>query len=294
MNQTQLPKTNPRLKDALDFYKKDVFSKTAWFKIANKDYFELAHQFNFDGFFSSLPKPIELLDIGCGTGKFPTMLREDLRPNLELIYDYLDPSIYSLMEMKNALVSPYQPRTAFPSTFEELQEWKCPANGYDIVWSIHSFYFLDYDSLLKTISKLNKLIEPKKGVALIFLPSHHSFYNRLYENYKQAFYGGDQERYVAMEDICKTMDALGLKYEVNKLRFNHEVPSADRELLEYYLQQCVLESRTLSEWHQNEKLWDFLQSFNDGTTYHFPQDVWLLMFSPDALKMETLKEYTRK
>jgi len=286
MNQTL---TNQRLKLVLEFYQEGTLESDAWFKIANKDYIKLSRDFNFDGFFSWWPKPIELLDIGCGTGKFPTMLREHLRPNIEITYDYLDPSAYSLTEMKKALVSPYQPRTAFHSTFEELQECKCPANGYDIVWSIHSFYFLDQDSLAKTISKLNKLIEAKKGVALIFLPSHHSFYNRLQENYKDAFYGGDQERYVAMEDICETMDALGLKYELKKLRFSHEVPCDDRNLLEYYLQQCMLESRPLSEWEQNEKLWHFLQSFNDGTMYHFPQNVWLLMFSPDPLKMEALR-----
>lgn len=294
MNQTQLPKSNQRLKLALNFYQEGTLAADSWFKIANKDYIELAHQFNFDGFFSSLPKPIELLDIGCGTGKFPTMLHEHLRPNIEITYDYLDPSAYSLMEMKKALLSLYQPRTAFHSTFEELQECKCPANGYDIVWSIHSFCFLDYDPLAKTISKLNKLIEPKKGVALIFQPSRDSFYNRLQENYNQAFYGHGQEPYLAIEETCDTMDALGFKYDVKKLRFSHDVPCADRNLLEYYLQQCMLESRPLSEWRQNEKLWHFLQSFNDGTTYHFPQDVWLLMYSPDALKMEALKEYVRK
>jgi SAM-dependent methyltransferase len=288
MNQIQV--TNQRIKQVLEFYQSGTLESDVWFQIANKDYIKLLRDFNFYRLFSWWPKPIELLDIGCGTGKFPTMLREHLPPKIEIIYDYLDPSAYCLMEMKKALVSPYQPRTAFHSTFEELQESKCPANGYDIVWAIYSFCYLDYEHLAKTISKLNKLIEPKKGVALILLQSRHSFYNRAQENYKQAFYGHGQEPYLAIEDFCETMDALGFNVEVKNWQIIHDIPSADRELLEYYLQQVVLESRPLSQWEQNKKLWHFLQSFNDGAIYHFPQKLSLLMYSPDALKMEALKE----
>lgn len=163
MNTSNLSAKNHELKRVLSFYQEGTLAADAWFRIAAKDYLELIHEFDFHGFFSSLRKPIELLDVGCGTGKFPELLREQLPPTMQIIYDYLDPSAYSLSEMKKVLASPYQPRHAINATLEASQD--APPNGYDIIWSVHSACYLRHDilDLDQTISKLSRLVAHKKG-----------------------------------------------------------------------------------------------------------------------------------
>lgn len=112
--------------------------------------------------------------------------------------------------------------------------------------------------------------------------------------YNEQFNRQAQVSFLTIEPICEMVASLGIPHHIKKVQFNHSVPSAEHDLLEHYLKKCVLEPTPLAEWRKNEKLWRFLQSFNDGTTYHFPQTVWLLMYSPDSLKMEALKEYARK
>lgn len=291
MNTSHLSTKNHDLKRVLTFYQEGTLAADAWFRIAAKDYLELIHEFDFHGFFSSLPKPIELLDVGCGTGKFPELLREQLPPTMQIIYDYLDPSAYSLSEMKKVLERPYQARHAINATLEAAQD--AAPNGYDVIWSVQSACYLRHDILDQTISKLSRLITRKNGVAFIYLFSRNSFYQDVYDIYNEQFNRQAQLSFLTIEPICEMVASLGIPHHIKKVQFHHSVPSAEHDLLEHYLKKCVLEATPLSEWRKNETLWHFLQSFNDGTMYHFPQNVWLLMFSPDALKVEASKEYIR-
>jgi len=80
------------------YYQQGTLEKDLWFQVAERDYTELIQAFDFDTFFSSFDTPITLLDVGCGTGKFPTMLCPHISDRLHIQYDYLDPSQHSLDE----------------------------------------------------------------------------------------------------------------------------------------------------------------------------------------------------
>ena len=57
------------------FYQKDKWDLDSWFEITQIDYKELLKQYPFQNLFAGLGKSqINLLDIGCGVGKFPSLL----------------------------------------------------------------------------------------------------------------------------------------------------------------------------------------------------------------------------
>lgn len=293
MNNTTLSQENPHLKNALNFYQEGVIATKPWFQVVAPEFFELFKVFDFKEAFSSIPEPIELLDVGCGTGGFPSLLRTQLPPNMPIIYDTLDPSSYCLSRINKRLQSMYKMRTAINSTIEEAKDTSISPNGYDLIWSIHSLCFVARERLAETILKLNKWVEGKKGVVFIYLYSAESFFEKVDQIYKQQLSDHSQPEFLLIEEICDMVASLGIQHSIKKMTIYHSISSEDQHLLEVYLKQCVLDSTPFSVWQQNEVLHQFLQSYRDDTMYHFPQDVWLLMFSPDALKVKEWRSYLR-
>ena len=72
---TQEPSRNLNLELSTKYYQEGTLEKDIWFRVASTDYIELIKAVDFVKLFSQCPTPIELLDVGCGTGKFPSMLQ---------------------------------------------------------------------------------------------------------------------------------------------------------------------------------------------------------------------------
>ncbi len=261
------------------YYQQDTLQKDLWFRVATRDYTELIKAFDFGKLFSHMRTPVELLDVGCGTGKFPSMLTPHLPKSIHVQYDYLDPSQHSLDELKNTLPTPFSPRTALKTTLEKLQRSACPSQGYQVIWCLQSLYCVQHKALQEIVNKLHGLLDPNNGLALIYLASSDACYHRLYNLYNQEFYPNARQPYITAEAITKTLDTSGISYEIKKLHFSHTISCAEGQVLKNYINQCVLDLNAWEHSQQNGPLKSFLESFMNHGTYQFPQQMWLIMFS---------------
>jgi len=261
------------------YYQQGTLEKDLWFQVAECDYTELIQAFDFDTFFSSFDTPITLLDVGCGTGKFPTMVGTHIsHSRQQMQYDYLDPSQHSLDELQKTLTIPFVPHTALKTTLESLDRSHCPTQGYEIIWCLQSLYCVQHEALQDITKKLKALLNPQNGVALIYLAASDAFYHRLYRLYNQEFYPDTRVPYITAEDITKTLDLLDIPYGVTKLHFPHTIPCSEHHVFANYINQCVFDDKALDNIRNHTALQTFLESFNDGEMYSFPQQVWLIMF----------------
>jgi SAM-dependent methyltransferase len=75
-----------------------------------------------------------LLDVACGSGKFPTALaRFTAVASLpDVAYDLLDPSAFSIATARAALAPPFMPRN---DLVMPLQELPSSCGPYDVVWA---------------------------------------------------------------------------------------------------------------------------------------------------------------
>lgn len=285
---------SPNLKRSQDHYQENVLDPEAWFKIADRDYVELINSVDFQALFSSFNSPVDLLDVGCGTGKFPSMLREHLHKDSEINYDYLDPSSHCLSKTYSTLISPYHKRHAFHTTLEDLSTKFVPLSGYNVAWAIHSLYCVDQTSIVEVVDKLIKLTNPDNGVAMIIMANRDAFYHHIYDLYNHLFYHGSKNSFTAAEDITDALELLDKEAFVKQLQFEHVIPAAEHGLLEKYLHKCVFENLPLDMWMENTTMREFLSSYSDGKVYRFPQEVSVIMVSANADKSGELKRYWRK
>ncbi|MCA9471334.1 MAG: class I SAM-dependent methyltransferase [Nitrospirales bacterium] len=272
--------SNERL--STEYYQQDRFNKDLWFRVANRDYTELIEAFNFSELLSRDHSPVELLDVGCGTGKFPSMLSAHLSPSHHIEYDYLDPSTHSLNELQKALVSPFTPRTAYHTTFEALERSDCPPQGYHLIWCLQSLYCMPREALQDIAEKLFALLNPDNGRALIYLASADAWYHRLFHLYNQQFYPHSRLPYITAENITRTLENLNIRHEVKKFHFSHTIRVSEPEVLSNYVNQCVLDEKASNNCQNNRIMRNFLESFRRGEDYQFPQQMWLIIFGATA------------
>ncbi len=100
----------------------------AFYELAKVDYQHLAKAYQWGDAFRSLAsdKPgVRLIDVACGSGKFPQALLAyggiaELAQTmgLKVDYDLLDPSDFSIREAKQALAEPFHAGAEFCCTLQ--------------------------------------------------------------------------------------------------------------------------------------------------------------------------------
>ncbi len=271
-----------------EYYQEGKLEKELWFQVATRDYTELISAFDFNSCFSRFETPIELLDVGCGTGKFPSMLASLLPSHIQVQYDYLDPSQHSLDELRKSLTSPFAARTAFNSTLEALKRSGCPANGYQLIWCLQSLYCIQHQALDSVMKKLYSLLDITQGMALIYLASSHAFYHQLYNTYNQEYYPDIRQPYVTAEDVTTTLCRLQIPHQVKKLHFPHTIEDSDRTILKNYINQCVFDAEAWERSQNNILITDLLNSFCHEGLYQFRQEMWLISLTSHTGRTENL------
>ncbi len=223
--------------------------------------------------------------MGCGTGKFPSLLSKAITfRNPAIIYDYLDPSYHSLNCLKNSLKPPFFPGYQYQTTLEDLPVNRSNQARYQIVWAIHSLYTLSPFSLARCINKISSLLNPVDGVGLVFLSTQNSFYMTFYEKYLEALSKKTElSSYLNAQMVTSTLRGMGIKHEIHSLHFQHSIHASDFTTLERYLSKCVFDSQKAEFWLENPVLRDYLQSFVSHGVYQFPQEVWLIKFGTNPL-----------
>ncbi|MEO0974163.1 MAG: class I SAM-dependent methyltransferase [Pseudomonadota bacterium] len=221
-------------------------------------------------------RPLELLDVACGSGKFPTALLRDtaLRSAaLEPVrYALLDPAPFSVEQARAALAPPFVPGDEYVTT---LQQFATPARRFDVMWATHALYAVPPAEL---DAALARFVDALAGVALIAHSSERGHYIRCYEHYVKSFRRGEQVvPYATAEQIVASLDRLGVSYEVEEIRYTNGTPDDDRERIEGYLQRCVFDDDvSLAQMLATEPMASYLAESRDGEGWRFEQCVALI------------------
>lgn len=261
------------LDKSLIFYNQDVFKKEIWFQIASVDYEKLISLLDFKVVFNSYKNPIKVLDIGCGTGRFPKMLASHLDPEISIDYDGIDPSPYCLEEIKKSLIVPFRVSTLINAKAENLDALNLKENKYDIIWAIHSCYCLENKAIPTVLKVLVQMLNDNNSKLIIYQASSVSSYYLVQNMYYKYVMPQNYQPFVFAPDIQIVLDKLSISYTIETIRFDHAVPA---NFLEYYLTQCLFSSTPLKFWYLSDKSRAWLESLRIANTYIFPQEVCLI------------------
>lgn len=215
-----------------------------------------------------------LLDVACGSGKFPTALARDadLSRLPPIAYDLLDPSAFSVAEARSVLVDPFVARHELVMTLQDLPEEYA---GYDVVWATHALYALPPDELDVAARRLVAALAPG-GLGIVAQATSRSHYLRFYD----AFRAGVREStpYTTAEDVGAALAGAGA--DVREQRVTYRTGTADRSVVEGFLQRCAFDdSVSLEEMEAAPVLGDYLASCRDTEgTYSFSHEAALLWF----------------
>lgn len=266
--------TNP----SVAYYRKDMMDLDAWFRVTQVDYERLIEQLSPRELFGDTPSgAYRLLDLGCGTARFPALLDRTIADDLHVAADLLDISDYCL----NAAVAQYRalhhfsPAMTYLSAIEDLGRSVDRSRRFDVIWAIHSLCTVAQDRIAEVCRFCWDALKPN-GTFLIYQLARNSSYYRLYDYYLTHYPAPNSAtRMLASEDHQEILSSLGIGYEVRRIRFTHRIAQDERQLLEVYLRKCVMD-------HDAEVLEFFRPVLDEQATpeqaqYRFDQEVDLLM-----------------
>lgn len=222
-------------------------------------------------------RQMKLLDVACGSGKFPAALKAfgnlDAADVRAIDYALLDPSGFSIGEARKALQPPFVAGDAYETTLQGLD---CPAATFDIVWATHALYAVPEPELEAALSNFLRVT---KGVGFIAHASEKSHYLEFYRRYLRGFKGGQGVPYVSAEQIVRTLQLLGVEVRVEDLTYRNGAPATAEPQVEGYLQRCLFDDTiSLADMRANSETGPYLETcFKDGQ-WGFDQSVSLCFF----------------
>ena len=245
----------------------------AFYALATEDYRQLALAVDWHARLGSVARiDWRLLDVACGSGKFPTALTTytELTGLPELAYDLLDPSTFSIAEARAQLRPPFKAAAEHPIT---LQDLPTDIEPYDIVWATHALYALPPDELAVAAERFVGAIRPG-GLGLVAQATARSHYLAFYD----AFRAGVLERtpYTSAEQVRDALEAAGAKVRTQVVTYS--TGTADRAVAEGFLQRCAFDDTTsLEQMEAAPVLGDYLAGCRDEAgAYSFDHEVMLL------------------
>ncbi|MCW3010187.1 MAG: hypothetical protein JWO90_591 [Solirubrobacterales bacterium] len=250
----------------------------AFYALARLDYELLAKAVDWRAL---LEGRTSLLDVACGSGKFPEALRRHagLGGVAELRYDLLDPSAFSLQEAAAELRPPFAEGVRYESTLEDLAPLAGP---WDVVWATHALYALEPAKLPAAVERYRAAIAPG-GVAFLAQGAADGHYLKVYAAFLEGVRGGEGTQYVSSDDLIAEMRAQGTEPEVRRIAYDHVVKAADTAVLEGYLQRCVFDDTVpLAQLLEAPVLGAYLERQRDGDVYRFHQEVDCVVLSPEG------------
>ncbi len=275
------PAPNTNLTRSLQYYQKGVLQPEAWFRIVEQDYTQLIAAINWEKIFHQQNADFQLLDIGCGTGRFPKMLQSQLPSILRIHYDYLDPSHYCLATCQQTLKPPLLPRHAWQTTLEHSQEVLTPGY-YDLAWAIQSLYCLEQTNLRQALKQLMQALHPLRGIACVLLAKREAFFPQVHRIFFKHCTEQTPPPYLSAESVLTALREMGAMSVVRELSCIHTISIREDRLLEQYLQQSVMDTMPLPKWRQQPQLRAFLEAHRQDDTYQFPNPYWLILSVPPS------------
>ncbi|MEM6925281.1 MAG: class I SAM-dependent methyltransferase [Myxococcota bacterium] len=242
----------------------------AFYRVATLDYRELVAAWGHTPQLTGAPRRI--LDVACGSGKFPAALRQDeaIRslPAGALTLDLLDPSAFSVDEAAQSLASPMQAGRRLVCTLQDLPD---DATGYDVVWAVHALYALPESELAAGVARFLSALGDD-GWGFVGHATAASHYLRFYEAYLPRF-RPEGTPYLGAEAVIAAFEAAGASVETRALEYVQAIH--DDAVLEGFLQRCLFDgSLSLGAMRADDALGAYLaeRTGADGVT-RFTQHV---------------------
>ncbi len=244
----------------------------AFYALATEDYRQLALAADWPALLGERARDgWRLLDVACGSGKFPTALlaHSDLSGLPSVTYDLLDPSDFSVQEAKGRLAPPFTPGAELVCTLQDLPE----GAPYEVVWATHALYALPPDELTAAAERFLAALAPG-GLGVVAQATSRSHYLAFYD----AFRAGVREAtpYTSAEQVSAALSGAG--GQVREQLATYTTGTADRAVAEGFLQRCAFDDTvTLTEMENAPVLGDYLAGCRDASgAYSFDHEVALL------------------
>lgn len=254
----------------------------AFYTLATDDYRHLAQARDWRALFEQAQaragdRSLRLLDVACGSGKFPNALVRHaglaaaaIRPVETAL---LDPSAFSIAEARAALPPPFRPAAEYETT---LQDFDPPPGGHDIVWATHALYAIPGPELGPALARFRAAIAPG-GIGLIAHSAAAGHYIGFHRRYLAAFGPAGAAPYVSAEDIAGTLRQAGAEVAVQVVEYDSVAGPAEGGAVEGYLQRCVFDDRVgLAGMEAAEPLSGYLSGCRGPEGWRFAQRVWLM------------------
>lgn len=247
----------------------------AFYALATEDYRQLALAADWPALLTERAREgWSLLDVACGSGKFPTALLRhaglDTVELPDLAYDLLDPSAFSVAEARGVLAPPFVARHDLMMTLQDLPDER---DGYDVVWATHALYALPPDELDAAAERFVAALAPG-GLGLVAQATSTSHYLAFYD----AFRAGVREAtpYTTAEQVRDALVRAGA--DVHEQRVTYQTGTSDRAVAEGFLQRCAFDdSVSLETMESAPVLGDYLASCRDAAgSYTFSHEAALL------------------
>ena len=260
----------------------------AFYTLARRDYERLARGFvDHTAWLRRVAdgrRRITLLDVACGSGKFPEALQDfggvgALSGELRIDYDLLDPSAFSLAEAARALRPPFVEAARHETLVEELDDGVGP---FDVVWATHALYALRPDATRAATARMLAALAPG-GALLIAQGSREGHYLRFYRHFLDDLRDRQGTLYAASEDLAEALRACGADPHVVRLSYDHAIALEDTITVEGYLQRCAFDdSVSLEGMLAAPHLGDYLRDCRDEAAglWRFHQEVDVLLLGP--------------
>ncbi len=244
----------------------------AFYALATEDYRQLAaaRPWSSDLARHAVDGRVRLLDVACGSGKFPTALLAAGLPARPVVdVDLLDPSAFSIAEARGALVPPF---AAAGEHEVFLQDFT--GTGYDVAWATHALYALPPAELGAGVAKMVAALRPG-GFGAVAQASSRSHYLTFYDAYCTSF-APDATPYTDAEDVAAALRAAGARVEIQVLPYR--TGTSDRAVAEGFLQRCAFDDAvSLDQMEASEVLGAYLAGCRgiDGA-YEFQHEAHLI------------------
>jgi len=244
----------------------------AFYALATEDYRQLAdaRDWNADLATHAVDGRVKLLDVACGSGKFPTaLLASGLAAQPVLEVDLLDPSAFSIAEARTALAPPF---VAAGEHEVLLQDFS--STGYDVAWATHALYALPPGELAAGVAKMVGALRPG-GFGVVAQASSRSHYLTFYDAYRASF-APEATPYTDAEGVAAALRDAGAPVEVQVL--NYRTGTSDRAVAEGFLQRCAFDDTvTLDQMEGSDALGEYLAGCRglDGA-YEFQHEAHLI------------------
>ena len=256
-----------------------------FYTLASIDYKHLAERFNWKEWFEMHQanigkRGLRLLDIACGSGKFPSALVQNTDLSkakiLPVEYSLLDPSSFSIAEARKVIQSPFKTSSEFETT---LQEFSCERETYDIIWATHALYAIPKNELKKA---LKRFIFGMARSGFIAHASEKSHYLRFYNHYLNGFKGGSGEPFSSAEQILQILKEIDIPHRVEKIIYENGVSEKASLQVEGYLQRCVFDDTIdLEKMLKNSITGPYLDNCIKDGQWRFKQEVMMIFLSKD-------------